>query len=491
MGIDRGTQKNGDEENRPLIPSQDVNSNRSTGNPDYQSIPSDERRAGGPLSIKRIILAIIVLLLMILMGVFVGGFVARAEQDTVYNNGTHGYNPTVIFISLDGVVNHDLHLSITPHISQLAKDGVQARWMTPSFPPITFPNHWSLVTGLYPETHGIVGNYFYDPQLNDSFNYKSPAQSWDGKWWGGEPIWITAEKQNLKSGVIMWPGCSSLLQGLRPTFEVPYSDYMSFDAKVDQTLDWLDLPLSERPQFVGVYVPNVDQAGHRYGPYANETMKQLQIADASIGRLLAGLEKRNLTEIVHVMVVSDHGMSQTDRSRLIYYEDGLTDEELSLIWSIEAYPSLAIRPPPCADQAEATEKLYRAFKRFQGHLERYNADHNAHFKVYKKEDIPERYHFRHHTRIPPLLVLPDPGWVLVTHEEYDPDHDDGEYSPQGVHGYDNLSPHSRAIFVGRGPLLENGLARPFWNVELYQVLTRILDIKPSANNGSLAGVLEL
>ncbi|KAI9008765.1 alkaline-phosphatase-like protein [Phycomyces nitens] len=428
---------------------------------------------------------------MVFLGVVAGGFVASDGKDTVYNNGTHGFNPTVIFISLDGVVNHDLHLSITPHISQLAKDGVQARWMTPSFPPITFPNHWSLVTGLYPETHGIVGNYFYAPEFNDTFDYKSPAKSWDGKWWGGEPIWITAEKQNLKSGVIMWPGCSSLLHGLRPTFEVPYSDYMSFDTKVDTTLDWLDLPLSERPQFVSLYVPNVDQAGHRYGPYANEasTMKQLQIADASIGRLLAGLERRNLTEIVHVMVVSDHGMSQTDKSRLIYYDDVLTEEEISLIWRIEAYPSLAIRPPLNVDQDEATETLYRAFKRLKEHQEDLNGG-KAHFEVYKKEDIPERYHFRHHTRIPPLLVLPDPGWVLVTHKDYDSEKD-GEYSPQGVHGYDNLSPHSRAIFVGRGPLLEKGRAKPFWNVELYEVVTRILDIQPSFNNGSLSGVLEL
>ncbi|KAI7870263.1 alkaline-phosphatase-like protein [Spinellus fusiger] len=419
--------------------------------------------------------------ILLLVGVASALVLPKTSEQVEYNNGTHIYKPTVILISLDGVVNQDLYMSMTPQLDQIAKDGVKARWMTPSFPPITFPNHWTLVTGLYPESHGIVGNYFYDPVLNDTFNYKSPANSWDSKWWGGEPIWITAEKQNTKTGVIMWPGCSSRLEDRTPTYQIPYSDDMTFDAKVDQALQWIDLPIDQRPQFIGLYFPSIDQAGHLYGPYANE-------ANTSIGHLLTGLEQRNLTDIVHVIVVSDHGMSDTDKSRLIYYDDVLTEEEIALMWRVEAYPSMAIRPNPFANQTQVVQTLYDAFIRLKLHLEKNGGD--AHFEVYKQEDIPERYHFRHHTRIAPLLVLPDPGWNLVTHKVFNSTVDT-VYHPRGVHGYDNLSPESRAIFVAKGPLFKHGLLKPFWNVEVYQVLTRILNLTPAANNGSLYGHLEL
>ncbi|KAF7728667.1 hypothetical protein EC973_005704 [Apophysomyces ossiformis] len=351
--------------------------------------------------------------------------------------------------------------------------------------PITFPNHWTLVTGLYPENHGIIANYFWDSDLNETFNYKSPAQSWDAKWWGGEPIWNTAERQNKLAGVVMWPGCSTSFNGLHPSYVVPYNDDMTPEEKMDQALNWLDLPFESRPQFIGLYIPQIDQAGHRYGPYANETLTQLARADASIGRLLSGLKARNLDSFVHVMVVSDHGMSATDKSRLIFYDDVLTDEELSLMWRIESSPLLAIRPPPHLQEGKAVETLYQAFKRLQNQLAK------PHFQVYKREHIPARYQFSNNSRIAPLLVVPDPGWNLVTHAEFDPDHQD-VYHPRGTHGYDNLSPQSRAIFVAQGPTFKKrGILKPFWNVEVYQVMTHILQLEPAPNNGTMEGHLTL
>ncbi|CAO3633701.1 unnamed protein product [Cunninghamella blakesleeana] len=406
----------------------------------------------------------------------------------IYHNGTHNFNPTVIFISLDGVVNHDLDLSLTPYLTELADTGTRAHWMTPSFPPITFPNHWSLVTGLYPEAHGIVGNYFYDPILKDDFNYKDPSHSWDEKWWGGEPIWITAVRQGKNSGVIMWPGCSTEFKGKRPTYSVPFSDAMTFGEKTDIALEWIDLPIEDRPQFIGLYVPQIDQAGHKFGPYANETLTQLQIADHHIGRLLHALDDRNLTDIVHVIVVSDHGMSATDQNRLIFVDDALTQDELNLIWKIEMYPSLGIKPVTngTVSEEKAVNILYKAFKRLQKHY----GGKKAPFKVYKRDDLPERLHFTHNPRIAPLVILPDAGWNFVQKNEFTPG--PGKvYNPRGVHGYDNLHPESRAIFVGRGPTWNDGtVLKPFVNVELYQVLSKILEIKPSANNGTLNGVLQ-
>ncbi|KAG0737331.1 hypothetical protein G6F23_010409 [Rhizopus arrhizus] len=280
----------------------------------------------------------------------------------------------------------------------------------------------------------------------------------------------------------MWPGCSTSFQGLRPTYSVAYDDFVTFDDKVDQVFDWIDLPIEDRPQFIGLYVPQIDQAGHRYGPFANETMKELRLADKSIGRLLEGIKERNLTEIINIIIVSDHGMSATDEQRLIFYDQELTEQELSLIWRIETFPILGIRVHPELDENESVERLYQAFQRLQSKA--------PHFQVYKREDIPSRFHFRHHIRIPPLIVLPDPGWNFVTRQEFDPNLGKG-YSPRGVHGYDNLSPESRAIFVARGPdFPEDKTIKPFWNVELFNVMSRILKLEPTSNNNTLNGILQ-
>ncbi|SAL97419.1 hypothetical protein [Absidia glauca] len=471
----------------------------SASHPHYTSLTSADPHAAPSSNAGRrrtlingIIVGVIVISSVCLVyAMWCVGFLRGASAATApYNNGTHDFQPTVIFISLDGVVNHDLDLHLTPHLSHIADTGVRAHWMTPSFPPITFPNHWSLVTGLYPESHGIVGNYFYDSELDDHFNYKDPSHSWDEKWWGGEPIWITAVRQDKKSGVIMWPGCSTTFNDLQPTLSVPFSDAMTFDEKTDIALEWLDLPMEARPQFIGLYVPQIDQAGHKYGPYANQTLTQLQHADTSIGRLIEGLHDRNLTSIVHLIVVSDHGMSATDASRLVYIDDELTSDELGLISQVEMYPTLGIRPkvPDGATEDEVVEQLYQAFRR----LWKRHGEEAAPFQVYKKPDFPARYHFNNNVRIAPLLVLPDPGWNLVRRSDFDPGRGDTVYHPKGVHGYDNLSKQSRAIFVARGPTWPEGeVLKPFWNVELYQVLARLLDIKPAHNNGTLHGRLPL
>jgi predicted AlkP superfamily pyrophosphatase or phosphodiesterase len=211
-----------------------------------------------------------------------------------------------------------------------------------------------------------------------------------------------------------------------------------------------------------------------------KTLTQLNLADKSIGRLIQGLEKRNLTEIVNLIIVSDHGMSESDKSRFIYYDDELTKEEMDLIWRIEASPMLGIRPRPDVNQEEAIETLYQAFLRLHKSLK------VPHFQVYKRQDFPNRFHFRDNIRIPPLMVLPDAGWNFVTRK------DGAAYIPRGVHGYDNLSPESRAIFVAQGPSFPKGKTiSPFWNVELFNVMSRILHLKPTDNNNTLNGLLEI
>lgn len=210
-------------------------------------------------------------------------------------------------------------------------------------------------------------------------------------------------------------------------------------------------------------------------------MDTLNRVDASIGQLLEGLAARHLNDIVNVIVVSDHGMSATSKSRLIYYDDVLTPSELSMIDRIEGYPLLAIRPT----HDDYIEPLYQAFLRLQ--------EVHPQFYVYKRDEIPERYHFQDNIRIPPLLVVPDAGWMMGTHDEY-PDRN-APLNPRGVHGYDNLHPESRAIFVASGPFFEKhygsgSILKPFWNIQVHNLLADILDIEPAPNNGSLKGAFE-
>ncbi|KAL1921622.1 uncharacterized protein VTP21DRAFT_11338 [Calcarisporiella thermophila] len=395
-------------------------------------------------------------------------------------NGTHWFNSTVVVVSLDGFRSDYLDRNLTQSLTKLANRGVRAEYMKPSFPSVTFPNHYTLVTGLYPESHGIVGNHFIDPVINDEFVYSKPEKSWGSKWWGGEPIWISAVRQGLRSAVHMWPGCSTLVRNMRPTYHNDYDPRWSLSEKVDQVLEWLDLPDIQRPEFIAAYVSTIDTAGHAAGPDSDRVNAALRMVDDMLGLLMDGLDKRNLTDIVNLIVVSDHGMAATSNDRLIFYEDFAPD--MLKQKEPEAWPLLGIRP----DTDVELEILHTQFL---------NASRqpNSHFQVYLREEIPGRFHYSNSPRIAPLVAIPDPGWVFITHSKYD-SLKGKPFHPMGVHGYDNENPLMRAIFIGAGPefmptkkdnnVTAERIVPPFQNIELYGLLAHILGIQPAPNNGT-------
>jgi predicted AlkP superfamily pyrophosphatase or phosphodiesterase len=169
---------------------------------------------------------------------------------------------------------------------------------------MTFPNHYTIVTGLYPESHGIVANEFYDPILKDNFVYTNPNKSFDSKWWKGEPIWVTTVKQNQKSGVSMWVGSSSVIDGHTPTYLHSFNASTNLDESIDHLIGWLDMKLEDRPTFLAGYVGIIDHAGHRFGPDSREVNEALKIADGFVKNLLSKIEERNLTDIVNIIFVS-------------------------------------------------------------------------------------------------------------------------------------------------------------------------------------------
>ncbi|KAG0263351.1 hypothetical protein DFQ27_001810 [Actinomortierella ambigua] len=351
----------------------------------------------------------------------------------IRSNGTHDFDPTVILLSFDGLRADYLQRGLTPELNSIGQRGVKAAYMEPSFPTLTFPNHWTLATGLYPDHHGIVANMFHDPELNADFNYRMPGQSWDEKWWNGEPIWETAVHHNQKSAVIAWPG-GEALRKTRPTYHLRHRREMTVSNKLSAVLEWLDMPRDERPQVIAVYISEVDTVGHNHGPDARRLNQALQVVDAALGTFLAGLRERNLEDVVNVIAVSDHGMAHVDLSKAIFYDDYIDPGEL--IHEESMLPHLAIR----TKDPKKTNEYYETLKRAQ-------AQHHLNFKVYRREELPAEFNYGSNSRIAPVVVVVDPGYVMTRREMGVP--------VIGVHGWDNSMPEMRAIFLAQGPGFPN------------------------------------
>jgi len=402
------------------------------------------------------------------------------------SNGTSIFPPTTILISLDGFRADFLYRGITPNLNALVQAGVSPTYMLPSFPSVTFPNHFTLVTGLYPESHGIVGNTFWDPTLQEEFYYTDPLHSMQSIWWGGEPIWETAESQGVITAIHMWPGSEAHIGDFEPTYVDRFDGDELLERKVDRILGLLDLPGltepdgsdsgSQRPQLIAAYVPDVDADGHLHGPNSTEIRTTITRADTMVGDILKGLEDRGLSDIVNVVVVSDHGMATTSTSRLIQLDDII---DMSLIEHTDGWPLYGLRPKDNAD----LDTLYAKLK--------VEAEQSGNFEVYLRDsDMPERYHFSKNERIAPLWMIPKTGWAIVTKADFDVEAgkaNDLVYHPRGLHGYDHEHPLMRAIFVAKGPAFPHvpgSRLQNFQNTEVYNIVCDSLGIKPQPNNGT-------
>lgn len=354
--------------------------------------------------------------------------------------------------------------------------------MLPSFPSVTFPNHYTLATGLYPESHGVVGNTFWDPEIEAEFYYTDPARSMHPQWWqGGEPLWVTAERQNVRTAIHMWPGSEAHLMP-EPSFLDIYNGEESLPNKVDRIFQLLDLPNSgpklqviERPQLIAAYVPVVDADGHKYGPNSTEIQNTIASVDSMLLNILNGLADRNLTKIVNIVVVSDHGMATTSIDRLIQLDDLI---DLNLVSHMDGWPLYGLRPKDASDLLPLYETLLAA--------------QTPNFEVYLRDvNMPERYHFSHNPRIAPLWLVPKTGWAIVHKADFDVSlaKERGEtYHPKGLHGYDHEHPLMRAIFVARGPAfphVANSRVENFQNIEVYNIVCDSLGIEPRPNNGTM------
>lgn len=407
------------------------------------------------------------------------------------SNGTSVFAPTTILISLDGFRADFLHRDLTPTLNGFIRSGVSPKYMTPSFPSVTFPNHFTLVTGLYPESHGLVGNTFWDPHMHKEFYYTDPERSMKPEWWNAEPIWETAELAQVPTAIHMWPGSEAHIGTIEPQYVDHYSSSEILETKVDRILGWLDQPgaldpgfdvKAPRPQLIAAYVPNVDADGHKYGPNSTEIRGTIAMVDTMLAQLFDGIEARNLTDIVNIVVVSDHGMATTDTSRLIQLEDLI---DTNLIEHTDGWPLYGLRPYDSSD-AHLTELYNELWAKSQ------TSEHKGSFEVYLRDkNMPERYHFSKNPRIAPLWLVPTTGWAIVTKHDFDVEiglKESQVYHPRGIHGYDHENSLMRAIFVARGPAFPHppgSQVAVFQNTEVYNIVCDSLGITPVPNNGTL------
>jgi predicted AlkP superfamily pyrophosphatase or phosphodiesterase len=370
--------------------------------------------------------------------------------------------PLTILISIDGFRADYLQRGMTPALSAMAKDGASAA-MRPSFPSITFPNHYTLVTGLRPDEHGIVDNTMEDTaRPGVVFMLNKPDIVHDPIWWDqAEPIWVTAEKQGVRTATMFWPGTDGPIHGVQPHDWRLFDKTVPSGQRVEQVLNWLDRPPAERPRFVTLYFDAVDTAGHRGGPDSDLVDKALTETDAAVATLLKGLSKRGLLDMTDLVVVADHGMAATSADRVTYLAELMPP---AAFHAVSQGAESGVRPMPGHEDEVAKALL---------------APHE-HMSCWRKAEIPAHLHFGKNPRVPPFYCLAQVGWMIeAAHTGYP--------IPKGEHGYDPADPQMAALFIAHGPSFNHGVTLAgFDNVDVYPLLTAVSGVKPLANDGNLA-----
>ncbi|HWP82479.1 MAG TPA: ectonucleotide pyrophosphatase/phosphodiesterase [Bacteroidota bacterium] len=367
--------------------------------------------------------------------------------------------PTVLLISIDGFRYDYFEKTDTPNFGRLMQNGVKAKWMISQFPTKTFPNHYTVVTGLRPANHGIVANTMFDPEFNEGFSLRNLQAIRDGKWWGGEPLWSTAEKQGQISATYFWPGSEAEIAGKRPSYWKEYNHSAPDSQRISEILAWLELPVERRPTFLTLYFATIDDAGHKWGPESDSIKLAIRAIDKVIGYLLTELEARTILSKINIIIISDHGMSQTSSKRMIFIDDYV---DSTLVRIIDWSPVAQLLPHPGKE-----DEVYRKL-----------ANAHPNLKVYRKSEIPERWHYRNHRRIMPIIAVADDGWTITSRRS------SRRWESGGDHGYDNELESMRAIFLAHGPAFRSGIeVDPFENIHIYNLVCEILKLNPALNDG--------
>ena len=378
--------------------------------------------------------------------------------------GTGGINrvdqrdkPYLILISFDGFRPDYLDRFDAPNFRRVLRRGTRARAMIPVFPSLTFPNHYSLVTGLHPERHGIVGNTFYDPQRNESYSFRGTSTVTDGTWYRGEPIWVTAETQGMVAACFFWPGSEAAINGVRPTFWNTYDGSIPNRTRINTVVNWLRLPAERRPHMITLYFSDIDVASHE-GPLNAPAIKSaVDSLDATLETLLDSLEALPIREQIYLLLTSDHGMVETSASRTIMLSS-LVDTNMVRVGFTGPVASLHVK----GGAAEATRIRDQVNARLK------------HGRAYLRQDMPERHHYRADPRIGDVVIVMDESWTVAT----SPLSKLRIWESWGQHGWDPALQSMQALFAISGPdIRADAIVPEVENVDVYPLMTELLGLR--------------
>lgn len=413
---------------------------------------------------------------LLLAGLLTTGVCGTARQSTpaqpeVAPAGSGGINlpehrdkPHIVLVSFDGFRPDYLDRFDLPNFRRVQARGTRARAMRPVFPTMTFPNHYSLVTGLHPGHHGIVSNRFYDPVRRQRYGMDDEAAVRDGSWYGGEPIWVTAETQGMVAACFFWPGSEAAIKGVRPTFWKPFDDDVPNETRVRTVLEWLRLPAERRPHLITLYFGELDSASHRRSLASPRIEAAAQSLDRALGMLLDGVDGLPIRERVILLLTSDHGMIETSGARTVRLS--------SLVDTADVYasyggPVASLHVRGGAARAAAIRDAINA--RLQ------------HGRAYLRAEVPPQHQFSATPRAGDVVVIMDEPWTLAT---------SGLQSLRGgawgAHGWDPALPSMRALFIAAGPGIRGGATiDEVRNVDVYPLMTELLGLRtPSGIDGT-------
>jgi len=404
----------------------------------------------------------------LLLWSFLAAAATGCANDTIDTGDTPpAGDQIVILVSFDGFRWDYPDRGMSPNLAALAARGVRADGLIPSFPTKTFPNHYTMVTGLVPDHHGMVANTMWDPSLEARFSMSNRDEVQNGRWWGGEPVWVTGERNGLRTAPLFWPGSEAEIEGISASHWLPFDGSVPNADRVQWILDLLDRPASQRPTFLTLYCDETDIVGHNNGPDSEEILGAIATVDSALGLLVEGLADRGLLERTDILVVSDHGMIPTSQERVMFVDDYV---DLKTARPIDWGPLLALWPDE-EDLADVYESLREA---------------HPHVSIYLKDSIPDRFEYGSHPRVAPIVGIADDGWTITNHSYFD---EDPKRADGGNHGFDHEAKNMQGIFVAAGPSFRSGPRVPaFSNVDVYPLLMKLLDLPAAPSDGDIARV---
>ncbi|MDH5367236.1 MAG: ectonucleotide pyrophosphatase/phosphodiesterase [Cyclobacteriaceae bacterium] len=356
----------------------------------------------------------------------------------------------VILISLDGFSHEYAKKYNATNLLTLAKEGIEAKALIPPYPSKTFPSHYTIATGLYPEHHGIVGNNFYDPNFEEYYSTSNRNTVEDGKWYGGTPIWCLAKNYNVRSATYFWIGSEAEINGCRPNFYNNYDKTVSIKERMDKAIEWLQLPKNERPQLISLYFSLVDDSGHKFGPNSKETEESVKQIDIALGDLFSELDSIDLP--INIIVVSDHGMYPLDQSKKVFLEDLLD-------WSkLDANPTDAFATIYTSSSTER-DSLFTILKNKE----------EGRYITYKKSEVPKNLHYSNNDRIGDIVLIANAPHFFIKKSKKD---------YWGTHGFDPYKySEMHGIFYAKGSALKQNQQIPaFESIHIYLLIAEILQL---------------